>query len=104
MSGSIICSCIIRSRVYGLTADESDSSGHRIFLPQAELRWSLERLPVRIEDDQRQEGFRELEKVPRLLLNTPPTILDCLHSPLIEIGTEHGSAGVIELSREVRDV
>lgn len=80
----IIYKCIVGSRAYGLDVAESDIDRRGIYLPPANLQWSLYGLPEQIEDHNTQECYWELQKFLVLSLKANPNVLECLFTPLIE--------------------
>jgi predicted nucleotidyltransferase len=95
----IIYSCIVGSRAYGLDTDESDTDRRGIYLPPAELHWSIRGVPEQIVIDENQTTYWELQKFIRLALKSNPTVLECLFTPLVE----HASPIAQEL-RERRSI
>lgn len=80
----VIYRCIIGSRAYGLDDDQSDTDYRGIFLPPAELHWSLYGVPEQIECDETQEHYWELQRFLVLALKANPNVLECLYTPLVE--------------------
>jgi hypothetical protein len=80
----IIYRCIIGSRAYGLDDDASDTDRRGIYLPPAELHWSLYGVPEQLEDDATRDTYWELQKFLMLALKANPNVLECLNTPLIE--------------------
>jgi predicted nucleotidyltransferase len=80
----IIFRCIMGSRAFGLDEADSDVDRRGVYLPQAELHWSLYGVPEQIENEQTQEAYWELQKFITLALKANPNILECLYSPLVE--------------------
>jgi predicted nucleotidyltransferase len=87
LSSFIILKTIIGSRAYGLATEASDTDRRGIYLPPADLHWSLTPIPEQLENDEAQECYWELEKFLRLALKANPNILECLFSPLVEYAT-----------------
>lgn len=83
----VIFKCIIGSRAYGLDDDRSDTDYRGIFLPSAELHWSLYGVPEQIECYETQEHYWELQRFLVLALKANPNVLECLYTPLIESTT-----------------
>lgn len=83
----IIYRCIVGSRAYGLEGEASDTDVRGIFLPPADLHWSLYGVPEQIENNEEQTCFWEIGKFIVLALKANPTILECLYSPLVELAT-----------------
>ncbi|MBX7106238.1 MAG: nucleotidyltransferase domain-containing protein [Gemmataceae bacterium] len=80
----VIYRCVIGSRAYGLESDESDTDYRGIFLPPAELHWSLYGVPDQIECDETQEQYWELQRFLVLALKANPNVLECLYTPIVE--------------------
>jgi predicted nucleotidyltransferase len=80
----IIYSCIVGSRAYGLDDESSDTDRRGIYLPPADMHWSLFGAPEQIEDQANQECYWELQKFLVMALKANPNILECLHTPLVE--------------------
>ncbi|HEY9772225.1 MAG TPA: nucleotidyltransferase domain-containing protein [Planktothrix sp.] len=80
----IIYRCIVGSRAYGLDVEESDTDRRGIYLPPAELQWSLYGVPEQIENTASEECYWELQKFIVLALKANPNVLECLFTPLIE--------------------
>lgn len=83
----IIYRCVIGSRAYGLEDDNSDTDRRGIYLPPAELHWSLYGVPEQLENDAAQEAYWEIQKFIVLALKANPNVLECLYSPIVEFAT-----------------
>lgn len=83
----VIFRCVIGSRAYGLEDESSDIDYRGIYLPHADLHWSLSGVPEQIECDATQEVYWELQKFIILALKSNPNILECLYSPVVEFAT-----------------
>lgn len=83
----VIFRCVIGSRAYGLDDEESDIDRRGIFLPPADLHWSLFSVPEQLENDATQEAYWELQKFLILALKANPNVLECLYSPIVETAT-----------------
>jgi len=83
----VIYRCVIGSRAYGLDDSESDTDRRGIYLPPADLHWSLYGVPEQLEDDAAQEVYWEIQKFLVLALKANPNVLECLFSPLVETTT-----------------
>ena len=85
----IIYKCRVGSRAFGLSHEDSDDDLRGIFLPPADLQWSMYRLPEQIESKTNSDGqdidevYWELEKFLNLALKANPNILEVLWSPLV---------------------
>ena len=80
----IIYRCVVGSKAYGLDHENSDVDMRGIYLPPAELQWSMFGVPQQLENDERQECYWELQKFLILALKANPNVLECLYSPLVE--------------------
>lgn len=83
----MIYRCIIGSQAYGLAGEASDIDRRGIYLPPAELHWSLFSVPEQLENEATQEASWELQKFLTLALKANPNVLECLYSPLVEKAT-----------------
>jgi len=83
----VIFRCVIGSRAYGLDDENSDIDRRGIYLPPADLHWSLYGVPEQLENDATQEVYWELQKFVVLALKANPNVLECLYSPIIETAT-----------------
>jgi uncharacterized protein len=80
----VIYRCIVGSRAYGLDHSESDTDVRGIYLPPAEMHWSLYGVPEQLENKDKEECFWELQKFLVLALKANPNVLECLYSPQVE--------------------
>jgi hypothetical protein len=83
----VIYRCVIGSQAYGLADTESDVDRRGIYLPPADLHWSLYGVPEQLENDETQEAYWELQKFLVLALKANPNVLECLYTPLVEKAT-----------------
>jgi uncharacterized protein len=81
----IIYRCIVGSRAYGLDHEGSDTDRRGIFLPPAEMTWSLYGVPEQLEDQAAQSCYWEIQKFLTLALRANPTALEALYTPLVEL-------------------
>jgi hypothetical protein len=88
----VIYRCIVGSQAYGLNRDDSDVDHRGIYLPPADLQWSLYGVPEQLENAERQECYWELQKFLSLALKANPNILECLFTPLVEYSTDIADA------------
>jgi uncharacterized protein len=84
----VIYRCVVGSRAYGLEHDASDTDLRGVYLPPAELHWSLYGVPEQLETPQTQEVYWELQKFLVMALKANPNVLECLYTPLVEHATE----------------
>ena len=83
----VIYRCVVGSRAYGLDDAESDTDRRGIYLPPAELHWSLYGVPEQLENEDTQEAYWEIQKFLILALKANPNVLECLYTPLVETQT-----------------
>lgn len=83
----VIYRCVVGSRAFGLETEESDTDRRGIYLPPAELHWSLYGVPEQLENDETEEAYWELQKFLIMALKGNPNILECLYTPLVEHAT-----------------
>jgi len=83
----VIYRCVVGSRAFGLDSEESDTDRRGIYLPSADLHWSLYGVPEQLENEETQESYWELQKFLIMALKGNPNILECLYTPLIEHAT-----------------
>ncbi len=81
----VIYRCVIGSRAYGLDHSESDTDRRGIYVPPADLHWSLYGVPEQLENDDTQEVYWEVQKFLVLALKANPNVLECLFTPLVEL-------------------
>ncbi len=92
----VIYRCVVGSRAFGLDTDESDTDRRGIYLPPADLHWSLYGVPEQLENDETEEAYWELQKFLIMALKGNPNILECLYTPLVEF--------VSPLAQELLDI
>ncbi len=83
----VIYRCVVGSRAFGLDTEESDTDRRGIYLPPADLHWSLYGVPQQLENDETEEVYWELQKFLIMALKGNPNILECLYTPLVEHAT-----------------
>lgn len=86
----VILRVVVGSRAYGLEHAGSDTDRRGVFLPPAELHWSLFGVPEQIDDEPAQETYWELQKFVVMALKANPNVLECLWSPQVEHTTALG--------------
>src|SRR5215813_945516 len=74
----VIYRCVVGSQAYGLAGEESDIDRRGIYLPPADLHWSLYGVPDQLENDDTQEAYWEVQKFLVLALKANPNVLECL--------------------------
>jgi uncharacterized protein len=88
----IVYECVVGSRAYGLDHDGSDTDRRGVYLPPADLEWSLYGVPEQLECRDSEECYWELQKFLALALKANPNILECLFTPLVVRTSEVGDA------------
>jgi hypothetical protein len=83
----VIYRCVVGSRAYGLDVTGSDTDLRGIYLPPADLHWSLYGVPEQLENPETEECYWEVQKFLILALKANPNILECLYTPLVERAT-----------------
>jgi uncharacterized protein len=81
----VIYRCIVGSRAYGLEDAESDIDRRGVYLPPAELHWSLYGVPEQLDYNATEEVYWEAQKFVTLALKANPNVLECLYSPMVEL-------------------
>lgn len=83
----VIYRCVVGSHAYGLSHEESDVDRRGVYLPPADLQWSLYGVPEQLENPESEEVYWELQKFLVLALKANPNVLECLYTPLVEMKT-----------------
>jgi uncharacterized protein len=83
----VIYRCVVGSRAFGLAGEDSDIDRRGVYLPPADLQWSLYGAPEQLENEATQECYWELRKFLILALKANPNILECLYTPMVETAT-----------------
>ena len=83
----VIYRCVVGSRAYGLDTEQSDTDTRGIYLPPADVHWSLYGVPEQLENKATDEVYWELQKFLTIALKANPNVLECLYSPLVETAT-----------------
>lgn len=83
----VIYRCVVGSQAYGLSNERSDTDRRGVYLPPADLHWSLYGVPEQLENAETEEVYWELQKFLVLALKANPNVLECLYSPLVETKT-----------------
>lgn len=87
LSEFVVFRCIVGSRAYGLAGEDSDTDRRGVYLPPAEMHWSLYGVPEQLENPATQEQYWEFQKFLVLALKANPNVLECLYTPLVEYAT-----------------
>ncbi len=94
----VVYRCVVGSRAYGLDHETSDVDRRGIYLPPAEMHWSLFGVPEQLESPETEECYWELQKFLTLALKANPNVLECLYTPLVE-----HAAPIAQELRRMRD-
>ena len=84
----VIYRCVVGSKAFGLDDENSDTDWRGIYLPPADVHWSMFGVPEQLENKEREECYWELQKFLTLALKANPNILECLYTPLVEYKNE----------------
>ncbi len=88
LSQYVIYRCVVGSRAFGLEDENSDTDRRGIYLPPADLHWSMNGIPEQLENKENEECYWELQKFLLLAMKANPNVLECLNTPLIEFKNE----------------
>jgi uncharacterized protein len=80
----VIYRCVVGSKAFGLDNQDSDTDLRGIYLPPADLHWSLYGIPEQLENHDNQECYWELQKFLVMALKANPNVLECLYTPIVE--------------------
>jgi predicted nucleotidyltransferase len=83
----VIYRCVVGSRAYGLDDDASDTDRRGVYLPPAEMHWSLYGVPEQLENPETEEAYWEVQKFLTMALKANPNVLECLWTPIVEHAT-----------------
>ena len=76
----VIYRCVVGSRTYGLDREESDFDRRGVYLPPAEMQWSLFGVPEQLENPETDECYWELQKFLTLALKANPNVSTHAHT------------------------
>ena len=80
----VLCVQTVDSRAFGLAHAASDVDRRGLFIASADLHGGLTRVPSSVSDDAEQVCLWEIGHAFRLGLAGNPTVLESLHSPLVD--------------------
>ncbi|MCP4379229.1 MAG: nucleotidyltransferase domain-containing protein, partial [bacterium] len=86
----VILRSVVGSRAYGLDHADSDTDWRGVYLPPADMHWSLYGVPEQLENTETDECYWELQKFLTLALKANPNVLEVMHSPMVEHVTPLG--------------
>lgn len=84
----VIYRCIVGSKAYGLDDINSDIDRRGIYLPPAQMHWSLYGIPEQLDNKETEECYWEIQKFLILALKANPNVLECLYTPLVETANQ----------------
>ncbi|MFG2136983.1 DNA polymerase beta superfamily protein [Streptomyces sp. NPDC048650] len=79
-----VYACVMGSRAFGLATAASDTDRRGVYLAPTAHFWRFEKPPAQVTGPREEEFSWELERFCELALRANPTVLECLHSPLVE--------------------
>ncbi|MFJ4716915.1 DNA polymerase beta superfamily protein [Streptomyces sp. NPDC088785] len=85
-----IYACVMGSRAFGLATEDSDTDRRGVYAAPAPLFWRFDKPPTHVDGPADEQFSWELERFCALALRANPNILECLHSPLVEVLTPAG--------------
>ncbi|GAA2555280.1 MULTISPECIES: nucleotidyltransferase domain-containing protein [Streptomyces] len=85
-----VYACVMGSRAFGLATEDSDTDRRGVFLAPTPLFWRFDKPPTHVEGPAEEQFSWELERFCELALRANPTVLECLHSPLVEYADDTG--------------
>jgi len=85
LTAYVIYRCKTGSKAYGLAGEDSDDDIRGVFLPPADLHWSLAAMPGQVESMTGNDDvvYWEIEKFLRLALKANPNVLELLWTPVV---------------------
>ncbi|WP_260610678.1 nucleotidyltransferase domain-containing protein [Streptomyces sp. WAC06614] len=86
-----VYSCVMGSRAFGLATGASDTDRRGVYLAPTPSFWGFDKPPTHVEGPREEQFSWELERFCELALKANPNILECLHSPLVEVLTPVGA-------------
>jgi uncharacterized protein len=99
----VIIRCVVGSRAFGLDTESSDTDRRGVYLPPANLHWSIYGVPDQLENEATQEVYWELQKFLVMALKGNPNILESLYTPLVEFASPLGKE-LLEIGFLIVDV
>ncbi|MET7641627.1 nucleotidyltransferase domain-containing protein [Streptomyces sp. NPDC005438] len=87
-----VYSCVMGSRAFGLATEDSDTDRRGVFAAPASAWWGFDKPPTHVEGPAPEQFSWEVERFCALGLRANPTVLECLHSPVVEYVDEVGQA------------
>lgn len=85
-----IYACVMGSRAFGLATPDSDVDRRGVYAAPTPLFWRFDKPPTHVDGPAKEQFSWELERFCALGLRANPTVLECLHSPLVEYVDDAG--------------
>ena len=85
-----VLSVVVGSRAYGLDTEASDVDRRGVFVAPTPMFWRFDKPPTHLDGPEKERFSWELERFLTLALDSNPTTLECLWSPLVEVITPCG--------------
>jgi len=85
-----VYACVMGSRAFGLATRDSDTDRRGVYAAPTPLFWRLDKPPAHVDGPAEEQFSWELERFCELALRANPTVLECLHSPLVEYADATG--------------
>lgn len=85
-----VLSVVVGSRAYGLATEASDVDRRGVYVAPTPLFWGFTKPPTHVDGPDAERFSWELERFLGLALESNPTALECLWSPIVEKVTGHG--------------
>ncbi len=79
-----VYACVMGSRAFGLATESSDTDLRGVYVAPAPLFWRFDKPPTHVSGPRDEEFSWEIERFCSLALRANPSLLECLHSPLVE--------------------
>ncbi|MEC3993290.1 nucleotidyltransferase domain-containing protein [Actinacidiphila sp. DG2A-62] len=79
-----VYTCVTGSRAFGLATEGSDTDRRGVFVAPTPLYWRFDKPPTHVTGPLDEQFSWEVERFCTLALRANPTVLECLHSPLVE--------------------
>jgi hypothetical protein len=85
-----IYAVVVGSRAYGLAGPDSDHDRRGVYAAPTEAFWRLDKPPTHLDGPAEEQFSWEIERFCTLALQSNPTVLECLWSPIVESITDDG--------------
>lgn len=85
-----VYACVMGSRAFGLATADSDTDRRGVYVAPTPLFWRFDKPPTHVTGPRDEQFSWELERFCSLALRANPNLLECLHSPLVDVADETG--------------